>query len=131
MDATGSLVEVIMLITSFPTTIGATGAMEPLKPEGVKTFDDKVDSIGAGANFTLVPEKWFLDFFYRYQKVDGNNALESGPALRPDGAEDISDYDDTKINFVSAQVRCKFAKSWTVGIGGFYEDFGWRRNRGD
>jgi MtrB/PioB family decaheme-associated outer membrane protein len=83
--------------------------------------DDKVDSVGAGANFTLVPEKWFLDFFYRYQKVDGNNAFEGGSAHGE--TEDIPDFDDTKINFVSAQLRYKFAESWTIGFGGFYEDY--------
>jgi MtrB/PioB family decaheme-associated outer membrane protein len=87
------------------------------------TVDDKVDTVGAGANFTLVPQKWFLDFFYRYQKVDGNNAFTAGTALRPDGPEDIPEYDDTKINFFSTQVRYKFAGSWTLGVGGFYEDY--------
>ncbi len=85
--------------------------------------DDKVNSLGAGANFMLVPDRWFLDIFYRYQKVDGNNAMEAGTDLRPDGAEDIPDFDDTQINFFSAQVRYKFAQSWSLGIGGFFEDY--------
>lgn len=90
------------------------------------TVDDKVDTIGAGAHFTLVPEKWFLDLFYRYQKVDGDNAIEAGPALRPPAtnpAQSIREYDDTKINFVSSQVRFKFAQDWTFGLGAFWEDY--------
>jgi hypothetical protein len=89
------------------------------------TVDDKVDTIGAGANFTLVPEKWFLDLFYRYQKVDGDNAIEAGTALRPptNPAQSIAEYDDTKINFVSGQVRYKLAQDWTFGLGAFWEDY--------
>ncbi|HXV63565.1 MAG TPA: MtrB/PioB family outer membrane beta-barrel protein [Vicinamibacteria bacterium] len=89
------------------------------------TVDDKVDSFGAGANFTLVPQTWFFDIFYRYQRVDGNNAFEAGPALRSPSspAEDIPLYDDTKLSFVSAQIRRKFAEAWTLGVGGFYEVF--------
>jgi hypothetical protein len=85
------------------------------------TVDDKVDTLGAGANFTLVPEKWFFDLFYRYQKVDGNNAFDGGAAQGD--PEDITDYDDTKINFLSAQIRYKFARDWTLGVGGFFEDY--------
>jgi hypothetical protein len=55
--------------------------------------------------------------------VDGNNAFTAGAALRPDGPEAIPGYDDTKINFVSAQVRYEFGGSWTVGVGGFYEEY--------
>jgi hypothetical protein len=90
--------------------------------------DDKVDTLGAGVNFVLVPDAWFLDLLYRYQKVDGNNDFTAGPALRPGTSPtttvtDIPEYDDTKINFVSAQLRRKFAENWTFGVGGFYEDY--------
>jgi MtrB/PioB family decaheme-associated outer membrane protein len=92
------------------------------------TVDDKIDTLGAGVNFILVPNAWFLDLLYRYQKVDGNNHFTAGAALRPgtlptNTVTDIPEYDDTKINFVSAQVRRRFAESWTLGIGGFYEDY--------
>jgi hypothetical protein len=90
------------------------------------TVDDKVNTIGAGFNFTLVPEKWFLELFYRYQKVDGNNAIDAGPAIRPPATnpvQSIGEYDDTQINFASTQVRYKFAKDWTFGVGAFWEDY--------
>lgn len=103
---------------------GATINFNPTS-DWSSTVDDKVDSIGAGANFTLVPEKWFLDLFYRYQKVNGDNAITAGPALRPatNPVQSISEYDDTKINFVSSQVRYKFAQDWTFGLGAFWEDY--------
>ncbi|HSF15494.1 MAG TPA: MtrB/PioB family outer membrane beta-barrel protein [Vicinamibacteria bacterium] len=87
--------------------------------------DDKIDSFGAGASFTLVPNAWFFDLFYRYQKVDGNNAFTAGTTLRPPSnpARDIPLYDDTKLSFISAQIRRKFAEAWTIGVGGFYEDY--------
>ena len=103
---------------------GATINFNPTS-DWTSTADDKVDSIGAGANFTLVPEKWFLDLFYRYQKVNGDNAITAGVALRPptNPAQSIAEYDDTKINFVSTQVRYKLARDWTFGLGAFWEDY--------
>jgi len=89
------------------------------------TVDDTVDSLGAGANITLVEDVWFLDIFYRYQKVDGNNMFTTGPNLRgPDNpAQDIAAFDDTKLNFVSAQLKFKFAEQWQIAFGGFFEDY--------
>src|SRR3990172_2853236 len=106
---------------------GATVEFNPAS-NWSSTVDDKVDTLGAGVDFILVPDAWFLDLLYRYQKVDGNNAFTAGPTLRPGTSStttvtDIPEYDDTKINFVSAQLRRKFAESWTLGVGGFYEDY--------
>ena len=86
-----------------------------------------MDSFGAGAKFTLKPEKWYLDLFGRYQKVDGNNALSGGTNLansRPNKQiASIPIYDDTKIWTVSAELRYQFAKAWTAGLGGWYEEY--------
>jgi hypothetical protein len=104
---------------------GATINFNPTS-DWTSTVDDKVDTLGAGANFTLVPEKWFLDFFYRYQKVDGDNAITAGEALRPaatNPAQSIPEYDDTKIGFLSSQLRYAFAEDWTIGLGAFWEDY--------
>jgi MtrB/PioB family decaheme-associated outer membrane protein len=92
------------------------------------TVDDKVDTVGAGVNFTLVPNSWFLDLMYRYQKVDGNNDLSAGSSLRPGTSPtttvtDIPSYDDTKLSFLSAQLRRKLGDNWIVGLGGFWEDY--------
>jgi hypothetical protein len=104
---------------------GATINFNPTS-DWTSTVDDKIDTIGAGANFTLVPEKWFLELFYRYQNVDGDNAITAGPAIRPPATnpvQSIPDYDDTKINFVSSQVRYKLTSDWTFGLGAFWEDY--------
>ena len=88
--------------------------------------DDKVNSFGAGADFTLVPDKWFLNLFYRYQKVDGNNAFTAGSAARPANVgpvENIPTYDDTEINHVSGRLKYQFGKAWAVTLGGFWEKY--------
>jgi hypothetical protein len=91
--------------------------------------DDKVDSVGAGADFTLVPDKWFLNLFYRYQKVDGNNALTAGASVRPPTVgpvENIPQFDDTEINHLSGNLKWQFTKSWAVSLGGFWERYGYK-----
>jgi opacity protein-like surface antigen len=83
------------------------------------SVDDKVDTIGAGLRVALVPDKWLLNLLYRYQKVNGYNAFTSGGSP----TEDIPDYDDTKINFFSANLKWTFAEAWAVGFGGFWEKY--------
>ena len=104
---------------------GATLTFDPAWT-WTSTVDDKVDSIGAGADFTLVPDKWFLSLFYRYQKVDGNNAFTAGAAARPatvGPVESIPEYDDTEINHLNGNLRWQFTKTWAVALGGFWEKY--------
>jgi hypothetical protein len=88
--------------------------------------DDKMDSFGAGADFTLVPDKWFLNLFYRYQKVDGNNAFTAGASARPPTVgpvENIPQYDDTEINHLNGNLKWQFTETWAVALGGFWEKY--------
>ncbi len=88
--------------------------------------DDKVDSIGAGADFTLVPDQWSLNVFYSYQKVNGNNAFTAGASARPPTVgpvENIPDFDDTEINHLSGRLKYQFAPAWAVTLGGFWEKY--------
>jgi MtrB/PioB family decaheme-associated outer membrane protein len=85
------------------------------------TVDTKVDTIGAGANLDLVPDTLFFKLFYRYQKIDGNNAFEGGSSLRD--PQDIADYDDTEINHLGASLKWQFTEAWAAGIGGFWEKY--------
>ena len=90
------------------------------------TVEDKVDSIGAGADVTIVPDKWWLSLFYRYQKVDGNNHFTAGASARPPTTgpvEDIADYDDSSINYLSASLKWKFTKAWAASVGGWWEKY--------
>jgi hypothetical protein len=86
--------------------------------------------VGAGAEVTLVPEKWFLSLLGRYQKVDGNNDLFAPPGGAPanarraeGGAQDLALFDDTKITTFQAEVKYQFAKSWSAALGGWFEDY--------
>ena len=74
----------------------------------------------------LVPDKWLLSLFYRYQKVDGNNDFSAGALARPattGPVEDIAKYDDTEINHFSGQLKWTFAPSWAVALGGWWEKY--------
>jgi Putative outer membrane beta-barrel porin, MtrB/PioB len=88
--------------------------------------DDKVNSFGVGADFTIVPDKWFLNLSYRYQKVDGNNDFTAGPLVRPPTVgpvEDIPNYDDTVINHFEGNLKYQIAKAWSAALGGFWEKY--------
>ena len=91
---------------------------------------DKVNSIGAGADFTLVPEKWLLKLYGRYQKVNGNNSLFApaggAPALARTGiggVQSFGTWDDTNITTVSAEAKYQFATDWAVSLGAWIEDY--------
>jgi hypothetical protein len=103
---------------------GSTISFDPAS-NWTSEVDDKVDTLGAGLNFTIVPAKWFLDLFYRFQNVDGNNDFEAGASLRgpTNPAGDIPDYDDTRIHFFSSQVRYQIASDWSLGLGAFWEEY--------
>jgi putative beta-barrel porin MtrB/PioB len=100
----------------------------------------KGNSVGAGADFTVVPDKWFAGFFARYQDIDGGNVVSllpgystsiygTSPALQQctSAAEgtpcSIPEFDDTQYTFVLASLRYQFAKHWTAGLSVGYEDY--------
>ncbi len=108
---------------------GATPSNDPLQ-NWTSTVDDKTSSVGAGANFVLVPEKWFLNLSGQYQKVDGNNALFSAPGSAPSlsrvgigGVQSIPLYDDMKITTISAEAKYQFSTDWSASLGGWFEDY--------
>jgi hypothetical protein len=98
------------------------------------------NSFGAGADFTLVPDKWFAGLFARYQKIDGKNNVSllpgfstaiygTNPLLQQcaGGGDDspcaIPEFDDTKLAHVSAWLRYRIAKHWTAGLSVGFEDY--------
>lgn len=97
---------------------------------------DKTNTFGANAVFQLVPEKWTCTLNAMRQKVDGLmdiTALESGAFYTPGrttliaagqgGAQDITDWDDTELTTVSAQLDYSVAKAWTLSAGYTYEKY--------
>ncbi len=87
----------------------------------MSTIDNKVDTLGAGLRFAIVPDTWMLNLFYRYQKVDGNNAFTAGEGRGT--PENIADYDDSELNFFSANLKWQFTEAWAVGVGAFWEKY--------
>jgi hypothetical protein len=97
------------------------------------------NTFGAGADFALVPDKWSLGLFARYQDVDGNNLVSllpgfssvygSNPLLREcttgtGGTPcEIPLLDDTRLAYATASLRYRFASKWTAGLGVGYEDY--------
>jgi MtrB/PioB family decaheme-associated outer membrane protein len=108
---------------------GATVSASPLD-DWTSNVEDKINSLGAGATLTFVPEKWSANLFARWQKVDGNNALASAaggaPALARvalGGVQSIPAYDDTTITSVNAELRYQLRKAWSLSLGGWYEKY--------
>jgi hypothetical protein len=117
-----------------------SGATVDFDPRNVWTSNitNKGNTIGAGADFTFVPDKWYGKLFGRYQKIDGNNDLTltqgfstaiygTNPALQQcvgtPGPCGIPQFDDTKLAYALASVRYQFAKQWSAGAGVSYEDY--------
>lgn len=100
---------------------------------------NKGNSFGAGVDFKLVPEKWFLNLTGRYQDINGNNAVTllpgystsiygTNPALaqcvnNASGPCSIPAFDDTTLTTVWGSLRYQFAKQWSAGVGLGYEDY--------
>ncbi len=108
---------------------GATPSANPID-DWTSTVKDKTNSLGGGADFILVPDKWFLNLYGQYQKVDGNNSLFSAPGSAASlaragigGVQSIPLYDDMKIATLSAEIKHQFSTDWSASLGGWYEDY--------
>lgn len=100
---------------------------------------DETNTFGVNAVLQLVPEKWSCTFSAMRQKVDGLmdiTAREAGSFYTPGrttvipsgqgGAADITDWDDTKLTTVVAQVDYAVASAWTITAGYWYEKYDFR-----
>lgn len=100
----------------------------------------KGNSFGGGADFTLVPEKWFLKLYGRYQDIDGNNLVSllpgfstsiygTNPALlqctTTSGGTpcEIGAFDDTRLTYLLASIKYRLAKQWSAGAGIGWEEY--------
>jgi hypothetical protein len=101
---------------------GATPSTSPLD-EWTSNVEDKVDTFGGGANFVLVKNRLDVKLNGSYQRVDGDNALDSPPGGTPDVAFGISDYDDTKLLSFGGELGLKASKTIRVSVGGWFEDY--------
>jgi hypothetical protein len=100
---------------------------------------DKADTFGLNAAFQLEPDVWTHTHSRSRQKVDGlmdNTPPQAGSFYTPGrttlippgqgGAQDIADWDDTKLTMVSAQLDYAVARGWTLAAGYAYEKYDFR-----
>jgi MtrB/PioB family decaheme-associated outer membrane protein len=86
-------------------------------------MEDKVDSFGGGANVSLAKDLLDLSLTGSWQKVDGNNDLESPPGGTPDLATDIALFDDTELLTLQAELVWRIQRGWRLALGGWFEDY--------
>ena len=97
---------------------------------------DKTDTFGLNADFQLKPDVWKLSINAMRQKVDGLmdiTAREAGSFYTPGrttliaagqgGAADITDWDDTLLTTVTAQLDYNITSAWTASAGYWYEKY--------
>jgi len=98
--------------------------------------NDKGNSFGLNAAFTIVPDKWKLSFMFTQQKIDGTmdiTALESGSFYTPGrttlipagqgGAADITDYDDTKWTTANLSLVYTYNAKTSLSVGYAYDEY--------
>ncbi|MCX6538290.1 MAG: MtrB/PioB family outer membrane beta-barrel protein [Acidobacteria bacterium] len=93
---------------------------------------DKTNTFGLNAVFHFVPEKWTCTLMARHQKVDGLMGVTANPSgsfytsratANPPGPQAITDWDDTELTTIGAQLDYAVAKAWTLGAGYMYEKY--------
>jgi len=95
--------------------------------------NDKTNSFGAHAIFHFVPEKWSVSVNFVNQKVDGilgalivntwGSNYIGRSTLTPPGAQPITDWDDTLITTINAQLDWNVTKAWKLSAGYMYEKY--------
>jgi hypothetical protein len=98
--------------------------------------NDKGNSFGLNAAFTIVPDTWKLSFMFTQQKIDGTmdiTALESGSFYTPGrttlippgqgGAADITDYDDTQWTTANVSLVYTYNTKTSLSVGYAYDKY--------
>jgi MtrB/PioB family decaheme-associated outer membrane protein len=101
---------------------GATFSTNPAD-EWTAYNTDKAKTLGAGASFTIIPERFDIRVSSQYQSVDGRAQLESPAGGSPDLAFDVDRVDDTKFLQTIAELTYRITHSWELGFGGWFEDY--------
>jgi len=97
---------------------------------------DQTDTFGASAVVRIVPDKWTFSLLVSDQRVDGLadiTAREAGGFYTPGrttvvapgtgGAQDITDWDDTRLTTALAQLDYGLTRNWVIGAGYVYEKY--------
>ena len=100
---------------------GAAPSTNPLD-DWTANIQDDVGSLGIGGTYAI-SDRADLKLFTRYQRVDGNNDLDSPPGGAPDIAFDIVSFDDTKLWTSSIELEYRLTDVWRLSVGGWIEDY--------
>jgi hypothetical protein len=95
---------------------------------------EKGNSFGLNAAFTLVPDKWKLNFLFTQQKIDGLLDVTADPSgtgtfisgratLNPPGVQDITDYDDTQWTTANLNLAYTYNAKTTLSFGYAYDKY--------
>lgn len=84
---------------------------------------DKAKTVGAGANFNIIPERLDVRVSAQLQTVNGRAQLESPPGGAPDLAFDVPRVDDTRFLQTTARLTYRFSEAWDVTLGAWLEDY--------
>jgi MtrB/PioB family decaheme-associated outer membrane protein len=91
---------------------------------------DDADTYGLGATLVLKPETVDLLLTGTYQDVDGNADIESAPGGLPavartaaGGIADLTQFDDTTLFTLNAELGYRVKGGWRLAVGGLFEDF--------
>jgi hypothetical protein len=81
--------------------------------------EDLINTVGAGVQAALIPEKLDLDISYSFSKVDGKLEFFT-PAVN---TEDFDTVDETRLHILDSKLRYRASKHWTVTLGHVWEKF--------
>jgi MtrB/PioB family decaheme-associated outer membrane protein len=101
---------------------GATPSTSPAD-DWNSSVKDSVDTLGGGCTVVLVKDRLDFKLTGSYQRVNGDNALDSPAGGTPDLAVSIPNYDDTKIYSAGGELAYTLTHSLKLSLGGWYEEY--------
>jgi MtrB/PioB family decaheme-associated outer membrane protein len=97
----------------------ANGSVGPTVSEWFAENEDRVHTVGAGIDISLIPKRLDLSVSYSLSDVDGDIHF-----FAP--AQDTSDFpivDETRLQILNAKLKCHVGKGFYVTLGYLYEKF--------
>jgi len=97
----------------------ANGSVGPTVSEWFAENEDRVHTVGAGIDISLIPKRLDLSVSYSLSDVDGD-ILFFTPAQDTSGFPIV---DETRLQILNAKLKCHVGKGFYVTVGYLYEKF--------
>jgi MtrB/PioB family decaheme-associated outer membrane protein len=81
--------------------------------------EDVINTVGAGVQAVLIPEKLDLDISYSFSDVDGKIEFFTPAA----NTEDFDTVDETRLHILDSKLRYRASTHWTLTLGHVWEKF--------